>query len=129
MPITLEWYDEDKTILREIYAGNWTVEEHINASNEIYEQIEVVSHPVDVLLDFRQQSRSPAHPISAIRHRERKRNPNQRMTIAISADSFFQALRPVIAVAAPNIGSQLHYVDTVDEALDLIARSRTANTN
>ncbi|MCA9891092.1 MAG: hypothetical protein KC546_22095, partial [Anaerolineae bacterium] len=59
MGIQLVWEDDDKTILRHIYEGIWTVADFIGAVDESRKLLLEVEHPVDLIIDMREAAGPP----------------------------------------------------------------------
>jgi len=69
MPLTVEWYDEQKTILLYDIYGSWTWEDVVRAFNRRSALIEELNRPavvVDVLVDLSQVDQVPRHAVSRL---------------------------------------------------------------
>jgi len=59
MPITLQWDNDNQTVLRTIFWNHWTMEELNRQVNPFLMMLNSVDHIVDVLVDLRSGSYMP----------------------------------------------------------------------
>ncbi len=122
MPITVEWYNDAKTILLERFEGDWTLDEYKRLIDEARLMLSTVDHTVHILVDGRLKSpRLPANLISGgMLYAARHLPPNQGITVFVGVD----AVSAIFVNIARNIGPRLHRTlfttDTVEDALRII---------
>lgn len=59
MAISLRWDDKNKTILRMTFWNEWTLDEFAERFHEANQQVEMLTHNVDFLIDLRVGSFTP----------------------------------------------------------------------
>ena len=124
MPIHLVWDNDDKTILRQVYDGQWTVDDFNEAVVRNVEIQATVSHPVDVITDLRHSTTQTRIMIAAVaRHMERHVPPNQRLVIMVGADAFLKIIARISRTLAPRTAKNAHMVDTIEEAYAIIRQT------
>lgn len=53
MPISINWDNPQKTIIRNEFEGSWTWNEFVEAMDQVGKLMQTVSHPVDILGNMR----------------------------------------------------------------------------
>lgn len=126
MGITLVWENNEKTILRHIYEGQWKVEDLYKAVNESRDLLMGVEHVVDLIIDMRTSGDPPSGVLPAYQYAERQKPPNQGLVVMVEPSMVMQAFNQVIGKIAPNISKDRTVVHTIEDAVALIQRHRAA---
>jgi hypothetical protein len=77
MGITITWDNKEKTIIRHIYDGPWTLEDYYALVDDNYHLIDSVDHRVDIINDLRNMGPVPSGIIPAIRYAAQKAHRNE----------------------------------------------------
>ncbi len=120
MSIELIWYDEDKTVLRHLYDGNWTPQEFITAVNESRQLLLDAGYPVDLIIDMRTADGPPPGISSAYQYADRMVPENQRLIVMVNPTEYMQAYNQVVGKIAPRAAQNRYVVETLDDAIQLI---------
>jgi len=125
MSVTVEWYDESQRVMVTRFKGSWTIREATDAHRQANANLKSVAHPVAVIFDFSTSSMLPSDLLSGIRNSKYERSPdNIADDMAIVGTSFF--LKSLVDIArriyAKFVPSNIHFVDSVDEAANLLHR-------
>lgn len=91
MPIQVRWDDEEKTVLRYIYEGEWAWREWHEVIDQSKQMIHQVDHPVYVVLDTA-NGKMPPGTLSYFNQVSSECNDCVVMVILIGADWFIQRL-------------------------------------
>lgn len=124
MPITIDWYDVEKTILRYEFTGQWSWEELHQAMDEVQEQMASVSTRVDVIIDVSQSKRIPAGALSQMRGGTLKASENWGMGVFVGTGTFLNALLTTFSRVYPKMGQRYQSASTTAEAYQLILKNR-----
>ncbi|MBC7870981.1 MAG: hypothetical protein H7Y09_09100 [Chitinophagaceae bacterium] len=127
MPTYLMWDDEAHTILTQKYDGVCTLDEFHQIVDDSSKMLATVPHEVDLIIDMTTMSISAGRLLSAVTHVEGKVPPNQRLLLVVCAPAFIRAIVRVATKIAPKATRNLHFLDTLDQAHDIIGRFRQAN--
>ena len=127
MGIIIEWDDDEKTILRQVYNGLWTWQEMDAMLSQAYQLIEVVGHRVDFIVDIRKSNFVPDNFVSGIGKAERKLHPNQGVVVLVGATALIDRLLK-LANDLNKIQQDPGMVSSLEEARAFIAAHRPVET-
>lgn len=119
MPIQVSWGDPQKTIIHSEFNEAWTLEDAHNMIDEMYTMTSSVNHTVHVIIDFTRSQSSPAKLLTAGSHIEKRSSPNTGISIVVKANGFLRVMTQLITKMFVN-GSKLYFVDTADQAYQVI---------
>lgn len=128
MGITVKWDNEEKTVIRHTYKGNWTLDEYIEASNQTFTMIDEVGYPVHLLIIITEGVRPISDMMIAARDDRTKRHDRQSKVIIIGASSFMILLTRVISAIRPT-AKTVKFVKTEAEAYYILNNSNVTNGN
>ncbi|MCU0511572.1 MAG: hypothetical protein MUE40_03285 [Anaerolineae bacterium] len=119
MSVHPEWDNPEKTIIRHIFSGNWTIDEIRRSAAEAWQMMRTVEHPVHAILDMSQVNTLPSGGVLAQANRiATHRPPNAGAIVIVSRSEFIVSL----ANAFSSIYGRVHFnlrfkvVKTLDEA-------------
>ncbi|MBZ0280208.1 MAG: hypothetical protein K8L97_05675 [Anaerolineae bacterium] len=92
MPVTVEWDNAEKTIVRMRMIGKWTWDEAYNAQKEGDALINSVTYPVCAIIDLRESGGVPLSAMSNARSMSAKQNSRVKMTVFLGANTLFVSL-------------------------------------
>ena len=121
MGIRLLWGNEEKTILRHIYDGKWTVDDYRGAMEESRQMLLSVQHPVDLIIDMRKSASPPFGILPAYQETDQLVPDNQRLVIMVKPGMIMKALNRIITDIAPRSSANGIIAESMDEAHALIA--------
>lgn len=124
MSIKVRWYDENKTVITNIYGKSFQIEDFYNAIEVSYELMDSVDWTVDVIQDARNLKRIPPGVFSILRHVERKSHPRRGEYIYVGMNTLANAVVNMARQMAPEAISRHHVVDTIEEADKLLVSIR-----
>ena len=104
MPVTIDWDNEEKTVVRMGLDGNWTWDEVYPASQEGYAMLESVDYVVDVIMDMRQSRGIPNSSIFHARNTMGKRHPRTGLTVFVGANTLFFSIWRVFNKVYSSLG-------------------------
>jgi hypothetical protein len=127
---TLRWYDEEQTIILIDIVKTWTWEDAYAAIKQQVAMTESVAHPVHAIFHFHNV---PAVPrkfgLTHIAKLMKTRAPNEELAVFVGTHALLQMLINALSnvYGMGEITAKYHFVATLDEALDIIARYDSEN--
>lgn len=128
MPYTVTWYDDEKTILLFDISGTVSWDEFAVATDQACEMIDSVPYRVDIIFDDH-IGMPQGNPFPQLRNSmnafNQRKNLVLSMTVAHSRlTSLVESLVDVTKRFSPMNAKDTYFVDTFQEALDIIAQHR-----
>ncbi|MCA0459032.1 MAG: hypothetical protein LCI00_34095 [Chloroflexi bacterium] len=120
MPVLMDWDNQEHTAIKVTFDGKWDLSDIHRMINKGVSMLETVNHKVDAIFDFTNSSFSPRNLISTIDRMEATHNPNERMVIIVNGNVYVRSILKVGRVLAPKTFNQLHFVDSLEAAYQLI---------
>jgi hypothetical protein len=122
MPVTVEWDNPEKTIMRMAMIGRWTWDEAYDAQLKGDTMINEVVHPVGAIVDLRQSTGIPLSAMANARGMTQKQNSRTKVTVFLGANPFFLSLWNVFrkVYGALNKNQQFGFASTLPEAHQFI---------
>jgi hypothetical protein len=122
MPVQVIWDDESQTALRQIYSGHLKLEDYMAATDEFGRMARTVSHNVHSIMDRTEVLSTPGVMLPALRYANNNLPPNMGVRIIIKSSMFTRILVDLGRRVAPNLVKDVHFVNTVEEARQIVAR-------
>ena len=124
MGVTVRWDDDDKTILRLTYQGEWSIEELGTAGLEAIELVSSVAYRVYVINDFRLSAFPPLGALWEGRQLTRMRPANWAGGAIIVRDSVIKNLLDIFmhVYLGPRFQDHQFIVSSDEQARAVITR-------
>jgi hypothetical protein len=123
MGIRIVWDDEQKTIIRHVYEGRWTLEDYYALIDANYHEIDSVNHRVDIINDLRKMTGMPSNLTAAIRYAARHAHKNEGINVMVGSTTFIKILVETINKVVGE-HTEVIYTDTIEQAYKIIAKHR-----
>ncbi len=122
MTITVEWDNEEKTVIRTEISGHWTWEEYHHALGETQRLVRGVNHEVAVINLRHPGAVSPkGNPLPHLSRAAKHMPENQTFTVNVSSDKKMVGLiARIMTRIFPFMPKKFFVVDTLEEARALI---------
>jgi hypothetical protein len=124
MTVTIEWDNDQKTVLLYQFRGAWTWEELRRAVDEGYARLDAVGYVVDAILDFSESDNFPPNPLAHAREYTSTQHPLAGVTIFVGANALFRSLwamfNRVYGLILRQKEEVFLFADDLDEARDLL---------
>lgn len=124
MPVSLQWDNDDHTILRYDYCGRWTWEDYA----PVYERAGILLrecnwtvHFIVNLKDEVARNHLPAGALIRAVNIYRNAPANSGKTIIVNAGMVYRTVAQTGAAAYPAIGKKYAFADTLEEARLMLA--------
>jgi hypothetical protein len=93
MPITTDWDNPEKTIIRYHYGGKWNLTEFYAAFETAHKMIDTVNHQVHLIIDVRNSNILPNGVLSQGRTAaNRAKHPNQGIIVIVGASGLIRGM-------------------------------------
>lgn len=125
MPVTLESYDQDTTILIYRCQGDWTWEEFGQVDHSVWTTFHEDDTRFDIIIDMSKSDCIPTG-VSPIVHQAGQRGSRQKreLGILIQAPLSIQIIIQALKRMYPEKSRTYVFVETFDEAIQLIQQDR-----
>lgn len=122
MPVKTVWDNDAKTIVRNIYSGNVTVDDYYIATDEFVELAVTVDHQVNSIMDRTNIVTAPATVLQALRYADKKIPEGKLgMSVIVNSSTFSKVMVNIGKRFAPNLAKTVFFADTVEDAHHIIA--------
>ena len=126
MPVTVDWYDETRTILHYRFETPWTWSEYHAAIQAAWELAESVDHPTDTITDMRHSRVMPDNLFRNIRQTMVEIPESTQTVVLVGTNMLMEALLGILRRLYPRQMGKFFTTETVEEARALIAERRAA---
>lgn len=123
MPVSVEWIDDEQTIIALIFEGKWTLEELYPALSEMYKQIGEHQHTVDSIVDMTHASSLPSNVLSIRGTIQRNKPINQGASAIVGANALVRSIANIINRVVKEESDYI-FTDTVEQACKVIVEQR-----
>jgi len=126
MPVKTAWDNPQKDIIRIDVTAPWTWQDYDNCTLQLREMLLSVEHRVDFVADMTESGRVP-DSTNSTQHVKRGRDvrpDNYGITVNVGANTVAKATFNAGTVLSPRNRQTIFFVDTIDEAYELIKKDR-----
>lgn len=120
MSATVNWFDEEKTIIVHYFDGKWTLQDYLQSLKDSELMLNTVDHPVTLFLDMTHSKGLPKGFMSVLRANAKRRHPNSGQVLMIGANPIILAFIKLFSKIYYNPNSRFFIVGSIDEALGVI---------
>ena len=126
MPITVKWYNEEKTILLEIFEGQWTLVEYRQLIDEAVALLATVDHTVHIIADASTSGTLPGQMTTGILYAIRQIPLNQGLTVFVDADLFTRVLIQIASKLSAKVVQTTFTASSIEDAVRIIEREASS---
>jgi hypothetical protein len=125
MHITIKWLDRKKSIVVYEFTDEWTWDELQAAADMVDAMMKEVSHRVDVILDFSENTAEPPHKmLSHLRTGPLNKSENWGRGVFVGVSRFIRVILHTFMHVEPELSSRYAITHTVKDARVLITQWR-----
>jgi hypothetical protein len=124
MTVSIQWDNNEHTVLRYDFLGRWTWAEYHQALRTAFEMMASVSYEVDIIADFTQSSGLPSNAISGFAPSTKSFAPNAGHAVVVIKARFFEMLLNSFSKVYSWNGKITKASRTVEEARTILASLR-----
>jgi hypothetical protein len=92
MTITVQWDNAEKSIVRYIYEGPWTLNDFNTAYLQARELMDTVDHKVHLIIDVTKSGLLPSNVLARSQSVARRHHPNEGSVVIVGASTFIRSL-------------------------------------
>jgi hypothetical protein len=122
MAITVNWENDEKTIISICYEQPWTWEEFEQGHRELQHLLTTSPHKVDVIFDVVNGGPLKPNAISRFRDAAKTRNPNQGAIVFVGANIMVQTIVQTIGKLTRTQTGGMQFASTREEAKALLKK-------
>ncbi|MBI5666843.1 MAG: hypothetical protein HZC41_02455 [Chloroflexi bacterium] len=124
MSVTIEWDNDNHTIVRMEMVGSWTWDEAYAGAERGYTMLESVGYEVGVIMDFSRSAGLPPGALANARRMIQRRHPRTGLTVFVGANTLFISLWNVFAKVYTLFAQKQNsvFAPTVEEARRMLAQ-------
>lgn len=122
MPILISWENNEKTIIKTSFVGNWTWADFPIIRAQAIEMMKSVNHQVDFIGDLSETVRMPKGAFSVGRSIINNQQKNEGNAVIIGTSPIVRVLFHTFVNTYPAIRNQYFYATSLDEAHTIIKR-------
>lgn len=119
--ITLKWDNDEKTILRYTFQGNWNWDDYLESLTIGRKMMAEVEHEVSIINDMRQMTQLPPNFVNTARNVITSRPDNTGLAVFLTTNAFFQATHRILGRILEEVPIRYILVSTEEEAYQKIA--------
>jgi len=127
MPITVEWDDDAKTIIRWNYSGPWTISEFHRLRYQEQRLRAEVDHRIDCLIDVRaihMLPKSVSSLFKTLAFETTEYHPETSLTVIVGANTVMRVWYEVFKHLYPEQARRYRFVAQLEDAYTTIAEAR-----
>ena len=116
MPITVDWFNDEQTVLCFTYIGAWGWEEFYGSIQQSHKLMAHVNHTVHILIDVQDSQLFPTNMLSHLHQLRSIAHPNTGDVVVVGANSFLRTLSELYVRGFGHVGRRFKLVKTLKEA-------------
>lgn len=120
MSITIEWYDDQETILLETFSGSWGLPDYMQLVDDAALLLKQKEHIVHIIADFTATKSVPHQVLTGARYAERKLPANQGVVVFVQPGGIIGTFIKITKQMGFKATTQLFIAEHVDSAVSLI---------
>jgi hypothetical protein len=123
MTVNVSWDDDDETIARMDFIGEWTWDEVHQAARQMRAMVDEIDYDFNFIIDVSQGIGAPSPFLSQLRTVARNGHPRQGMTVLVGLSDAIQIFWKIFVQLYARIirEDRFAYANTVEEARVRIA--------
>ena len=129
MKLPVEWENEEKTIIRMIFAGNWNWHDFYEANVAVVALMQSVEHTVHTIADFRQSQGIPLDsPLVHARNAISALPDNWGILVIVTNNPLLEHLVNVFRITFRKMGARTFLAGSIEQAHQLIVQKGSSIT-
>ncbi|SRR5258706_6926935 len=121
MPITVQWDDDEKRVVRYTFDGKWTWDEYHSAIANAFDLVKDLPYIVNMLLDFSASNLFPSNALSHFAGSMKTPPRDYDAVVVVTRSRFVETIASVISRLSGRIGKKIIVVKTLDEGRAYLA--------
>lgn len=122
MSMTVEWYDENRTVFYFVATKGWTWDDYYSAHYKAIEMLKDVDHTVHILYDMTAADTIPNNALVHFKKMAHLLPAQVGLSVVVSSSMLVRVIFNAFKTVTGDWARNYRFVTSVDAALDLIAR-------
>lgn len=131
MSIPVSWFNDEKTIIQYKFDGRWGWDDLYKAIDEAVVLLDSVSHRVDIMLDLTKSESVPslnANGLKYVANAPTTTHPNMGIFVMVGMKPFIRISFDIFSRMYPRATRQYRLANTVEDAINVIAKDRAVKS-
>ena len=125
MPVRVEWFDGEQTVIHWKMSGDWTWEEYTSARRRLAVMQNNLGYLVDHIYDVRKSNGLPPNALSQFLSASKSMHPNTSgMVVVVGGSMLARQLGGVLMRIRPNTRLDITFIPTIEQAPEHIEARR-----
>jgi hypothetical protein len=116
MGINVQWDNDDHTLVRWDFVGEWNWDDFLAAQKASNDFINSVTHTVDIIVDVSKSQHLPPGAIGRFRTYRRDDPENTGRAVVVGASIYIRTMVDIFRGMFPNTGGNFTFANSLDEA-------------
>lgn len=129
MSITVQWDNDDKTVIRYDFTGYWNWTEFREQAQTAFAMTRSVEHHVDTISNFLPGTHIPKDAFLHFRRVMTDAPPNRGVNVIVGASQFIRVLVTVFSRVYTQLGKRLILADSLEDARHILAKQRRQSSD
>ena len=125
MGITVQWDNEEKTVIRYDFEGYWEWSEFRKKAEEAFAMTRSVKHKVDTISNFLPGTSLPKNAIFQFRRIMSEAPENRGVNCIVGASNFIRTLVTIFSRIYTQLGERLIIADSLSQARSILKKRRS----
>lgn len=117
MHITVDWYNDKKTIIYYKFEMGWTFKEFNTVYGDVYQMLDTVDHTVHAIVDLTDARLFPVDTLREMRRLTFEQHINGGITVIITQSPMGHSMYGFLKSIYKRFSEVFHLVRSLDEAL------------
>lgn len=117
MPISVTWFDDDRTTLHYTFDGDWTWEEFYEADKTAYTMLKTIaSRNGDLIVDLTHSTGIPSGMLSHVRSLFGRERDGWGNTAVIGPSRFYMSMFDMLRRLSPHLMHSFFIAESIEDA-------------
>ena len=124
MTITVQWDNDDKTVIRYDFTGYWNWAEFREKAQLAFVMTRSVAHQVDTISNFLPDTHIPKDAFIHFRRVMMDAPPNRGVNVIVGASQFIHVLVTIFSRIYTQLGKRLLLANSLEDARHILDKQR-----
>lgn len=120
MPVQVEWDNDSRSVIRQIYSGFVTLDDYMRATDQVAEMVGKVAHEVHSIMDRTAITSAPSTALPALLYANRKLPDNIGLRLIINPSMYTRMIVNIGRHVAPRVITNVYFARDIVEARAII---------
>lgn len=122
MPISADWDNPEKTIIRYVISNPWSLDELYERQADVRVMLETVDHTVHLITELKPPIVPPKNALVNLKRATGIAADNEGVHYVVGSGALLQTVYGVMQKILPSVIERMHFVPTLEEARAALAQ-------